>query len=106
MYEIASSDLESVEASLFHAGVQAAEWAHPLATRPQGALVCESVVILGDSEGVDHRELMAWSHWALKNQYGPVGVTAGKLRESEERLTEVVARPSLPRVRSSRFELP
>ncbi|MBK6012639.1 hypothetical protein [Streptomyces sp. MBT53] len=86
VYEIVSSDPESVEAGLFHASMQAAEWIRPLATRPRGALVCENVVILGDIDGVDHRELMAWPHWALKNLYGPVGVMFGKFQGGEERL--------------------
>ncbi|URM90341.1 hypothetical protein LUW75_10465 [Streptomyces sp. MRC013] len=86
VYEIASSDPESVEAGLFHAGVQAAEWVRPLAARPRGALVCENVVILGDVQGVEHRELMAWPHWALKNLYGPVGVMFGKFQGGEQRL--------------------
>ncbi|MEV7771285.1 hypothetical protein [Kitasatospora sp. NPDC086791] len=68
----------AVEAELFHAGVQAAEWVRPLMGRPYGVLACESVVLLGHCEGADHRELMAWPHWALKHLYAPVGVMFGK----------------------------
>ncbi|MBV6697341.1 hypothetical protein KV557_09410 [Kitasatospora aureofaciens] len=67
-----------VEAALFYAGVQAAEWVRPLMTRPNGLLACENVVLLGHCADADHRELMAWPHWALKNLYGPVGVMFGK----------------------------
>ncbi|MFF0292393.1 hypothetical protein ACFYST_02570 [Kitasatospora sp. NPDC004614] len=68
----------AVEAELFHAGVQAAEWVRPLMRRPFGTLVCENVVLLGHCEDADHRELLAWPHWALKHLYGPVGVMFGK----------------------------
>ncbi len=71
----------AVEAALFFAGVQAAEWVRPLTTRPNGLLACENVVILGHCADAGHRELMAWPHWALKNLYGPVGVMFGKFAQ-------------------------
>ncbi|MGW1886557.1 hypothetical protein [Streptomyces sp. NPDC001970] len=79
VYEVAGRG-EDVEAELFHAGVQAAEWVRPLATRRHGALVCENIVILG-ARG----EVMTWPHWALKNLYGPVGLMFGKFRAGEQR---------------------
>ncbi|MFJ6141534.1 hypothetical protein [Kitasatospora sp. NPDC092286] len=79
VYEIASGTYRyEVEAELFHAGVQAAEWIRPLMARPNGLLACENVVIVGQCADADHRELLAWPHWALKNLYGPVGVMFGK----------------------------
>ncbi|MGA5823639.1 hypothetical protein ACPC54_37960 [Kitasatospora sp. NPDC094028] len=79
VYEITpGSHRYAVEAELFHAGVQAAEWVRPLMARPNGLLVCENVVLVGRCEGADHRELLAWPHWALKNLYAPVGVMFGK----------------------------
>ncbi|WP_274559280.1 hypothetical protein [Streptomyces spiramyceticus] len=80
VYE-AAGETDAVEAELFWAGVQAAEWIRPLAQRPHGALVCENVVILG---GALHSHLTAWPHWALKNLYGPVGVMFGKFHAGEE----------------------
>ncbi|WP_205379899.1 MULTISPECIES: hypothetical protein [Streptomyces] len=74
----AVGDVEAVEAEVFHAGVQAAEWVRPLAARPHGALVCENIVILGAAS-------LAWPHWALKNLYGPVGLMVGKFTAGEER---------------------
>ncbi|MFI9787254.1 hypothetical protein ACIHEI_27680 [Kitasatospora sp. NPDC051984] len=68
----------AVEAELFHAGVQAAEWVRPLMRRPYGTLVCENIVLLGHCDGADHRELMAWPHWALKHLYAPIGIMFGK----------------------------
>ncbi|MCX4666548.1 hypothetical protein OG453_07670 [Streptomyces sp. NBC_01381] len=86
VYQVATSDTEAVEAEVFHAGVQAAEWIRPLATRAHGALVCENVVILGGERlGGDHLDLLAWPHWALKNLYAPVGVMLGKFHWGEER---------------------
>lgn len=82
VYEIApGSHRYAVEAELFHAGVQAAEWVRPLMARPFGTLVCENVVLLGRCEGADHRELLAWPHWALKHLYAPVGVMFGKFAQ-------------------------
>lgn len=79
VYEIApGSHRYALEAELFYAGVQAAEWVRPLMGRPFGLLACENVVLVGHCEGADHRELMAWPHWALKNLYAPVGVMFGK----------------------------
>ncbi|MGW3078208.1 hypothetical protein [Kitasatospora sp. NPDC001132] len=79
VYEIApGSHRYAVEAELFYAGVQAAEWVRPLMGRPYGALACENVVLVGRCEGAGHGELMAWPHWALKHLYGPVGVMFGK----------------------------
>ncbi|MFE6049905.1 hypothetical protein ACFQ6N_04050 [Kitasatospora sp. NPDC056446] len=78
VYEIApGSHRYAVEAELFHAGAQAAEWVRPLTGRPYGLLACENVVLTGHCEGASHRELMAWPHWALKNLYAPVGVMVG-----------------------------
>ncbi|MFB7945411.1 hypothetical protein ACFC6L_10855 [Kitasatospora phosalacinea] len=82
VYEIApGSHRYAVEAELFHAGVQAAEWVRPLMARPFGTLVCENVVLLGQCEDADHRELLAWPHWALKHLYAPVGVMFGKFAQ-------------------------
>ncbi|GAQ59119.1 DUF6875 domain-containing protein [Streptomyces acidiscabies] len=81
VYEVACDDREFAEAGLFHAGVQAAEWVRPLASRPHGALVCENVVLLGDTG-----RLLDWPHWALKHLYGPVGLMIGKFHHGEERL--------------------
>ncbi|MFJ3218112.1 hypothetical protein ACIPLC_19590 [Kitasatospora sp. NPDC086801] len=79
VYEIAPDvHRYAVEAELFYAGVQAAEWIRPLMAEPFGALACENVVLLGQCADADHRELLTWPHWALKNLYGPVGVMFGK----------------------------
>ncbi|MFD4534365.1 hypothetical protein ACFWNL_11025 [Kitasatospora sp. NPDC058397] len=79
VYEISRDTRRyAVEAELFYAGVQAAEWIRPLMARPFGALTCENVVLIGQCADADHRELLAWPHWALKNLYGPVGVMFGK----------------------------
>jgi hypothetical protein len=82
VYE-AAGEADAVEAEVFHAGVRAAEWVRPLASRPYGVLVCENIVILGDS-GVSHGEPLAWPHWALKHLYAPVGVMFGKFCKGEE----------------------
>ncbi|WP_137994121.1 DUF6875 domain-containing protein [Streptomyces vilmorinianum] len=93
----ADGDAEAVEAELFHAGTQAAEWIRPLAGRPHGALVCENIVLLGDVTGARHRELMTWPHWALKNLYGPVGVMFGKFYEGDEEISQIGERiPAAP----------
>ncbi|MGV9267673.1 hypothetical protein ACWDRR_23780 [Kitasatospora sp. NPDC003701] len=82
VYEIApGAHRYAVEAELFLAGVQAAEWIRPLMARPHGLLTCENVVLVGQCADADHRELLAWPHWALKNLYGPVGVMFGKFAE-------------------------
>ncbi|WKX70920.1 hypothetical protein [Streptomyces sp. XD-27] len=81
VYE-AAGDPDDVEAEVFHAGVQAAEWVRPLATRRHGVLVCENIVILGGHEG-----LLTWPHWVLKNLYGPVGLMFGKFRAGEQRVS-------------------
>ncbi|WP_149184082.1 hypothetical protein [Streptomyces sp. TRM49041] len=78
VYE-AAGDEDDIEAEVFHAGVQAAEWVRPLAGRRHGALVCENIVLLGADYGV-----MKWPHWALKNLYGPMGLMFGKFRAGEE----------------------
>ncbi|MEU4116334.1 hypothetical protein AB0F71_17775 [Kitasatospora sp. NPDC028055] len=78
VYEISSTDRDAVEAELFHAGVQAAEWIRPLKCRPHGILTCENVVILGSVPGTDHQELLRRPYWALRNLYAPVGVLFGK----------------------------
>ncbi|MGI5451434.1 DUF6875 domain-containing protein [Streptomyces sp. CA-243310] len=83
----ADGDAEAVQAELFHAGVQAAEWLRPLLNRPHGGLRCENIVLLGDVPGVRHRDLMAWPHWVLKNLYGPVGVMVGKFYAGEAEVT-------------------
>ncbi|MFJ2440752.1 MULTISPECIES: hypothetical protein [unclassified Streptomyces] len=36
-------------------------------THPCGALRCGNIVILGDVDGTQHRDLMAWPHWTLKD---------------------------------------
>ncbi|WP_024756049.1 DUF6875 domain-containing protein [Streptomyces exfoliatus] len=81
------ADTDAVEAELFHAGVQAAEWLRPLIRRPQGALRCENVVLLGHLPGVRHRDLMAWPYWALRHLYSPVGIMFGKFYAGEEERT-------------------
>ncbi|WP_324605679.1 DUF6875 domain-containing protein [Streptomyces sp. NRRL S-350] len=68
----------AIEAELFYAGVQAAEWIRPVMARPYGALACENLVLVGQCADAGHRELLDWPHWALKNLYGPVGVMFGK----------------------------
>ncbi|MFE0460315.1 hypothetical protein ACFW1A_13815 [Kitasatospora sp. NPDC058965] len=85
VYEIVpGAHRDAVEAELFHAGVQAAEWVRPLMSRRHGALACENIAIIGDAPDTDHRELMAWPHWALKHLYGPVGVMFGKFTEGTQ----------------------
>ncbi|MFI7174641.1 hypothetical protein [Streptomyces spororaveus] len=79
VYE-AAGDAGAVEAEVFHATVQAAEWVRPLANRRHGALVCENIVVLGAGAGA-----LVWPHWALKNLYGPVGLMFGKFTAGEER---------------------
>ncbi|MFF8993257.1 hypothetical protein ACF09H_25660 [Streptomyces sp. NPDC014983] len=79
VYE-AVGEAEGVEAGVFHAGVQAAEWLRPLMPRPYGALVCENVVVLGAGQ-----EALEWPHWVLKHLYGPVGLMFGKFSAGEER---------------------
>jgi hypothetical protein len=55
VYEITPGSYRcAVEAELFHAGVQAAEWIRPLMTRPYGALVCENVVLFGHCADANH----------------------------------------------------
>ncbi|THA71783.1 hypothetical protein E6P78_04050 [Streptomyces sp. A0958] len=79
VYEVApGAHRDAVEAELFYAGAQAAEWVRPLMSRRHGALACENIAIIGDAADADHGELMAWPHWALKHLYGPVGVMFGK----------------------------
>ncbi|OIJ95448.1 DUF6875 domain-containing protein [Streptomyces colonosanans] len=90
-------DAEAVQAELFYAGVQAAEWLRPLLNRPHGLLRCENIVLLGEVPGTTHREVMAWPHWALKNLYGPVGVMFGKFYAGQEEVTEAGQRiPAAP----------
>ncbi|MEU9857259.1 DUF6875 domain-containing protein [Streptomyces sp. NPDC047974] len=88
----AEGDQDAVEAELFHAGAQAAEWLRPLIHRPQGFLRCENIVILGEVPKVRHRDVMAWPHWVLKNLYGPVGIMFGKFYAGEEEDTRAGAR--------------
>ncbi|MFI2757538.1 DUF6875 domain-containing protein [Streptomyces echinatus] len=93
----AEGDANAVEAELFHAGVQAAEWLRPLIHRPHGFLRCENIVVLGDVPGTSHRSLMAWPHWALKNLYAPVGVMFGKFYAGEKEFSRTGARiPAAP----------
>ncbi|KJY17222.1 hypothetical protein, partial [Streptomyces katrae] len=93
----AEGDPAAVEAELFHAGVQAAEWLRPLLNRPHGSLRCENIVLLGDAPGARHRDLLAWPHWVLKNLYGPVGIMFGKFHAGEEETTRAGARiPAAP----------
>ncbi|WP_035799832.1 hypothetical protein [Kitasatospora mediocidica] len=87
VYEIApGAHRYAVEAELFHAAVQAAEWIRPLMGRTDGAFVCENIVITGTVPDTDHHELMAWPHWALKHLYGPVGVMFGKFTQGAHEL--------------------
>lgn len=86
------ADAEAVQAELFHAGAQAAEWLRPLLNRPHGLLRCENIVLLGAVRGTRHRELTAWPHWVLKHVYGPVGIMFGKFHAGEERVTATGAR--------------
>ncbi|MFD9724790.1 DUF6875 domain-containing protein [Streptomyces sp. NPDC059072] len=93
----ADGEPAAVEAELFHAGVQAAEWLRPLLKRPHGGLRCENIVLLGDVPGARHRDLLAWPHWVLKNLYGPVGIMFGKFHAGEEETTRAGARiPAAP----------
>lgn len=93
----ADGDAEAVQAELFHAGAQAAEWLRPLLNRPHGLLRCENIVLVGEVPGARHREVMAWPHWALKNLYGPVGVMFGKFHAGEAEVTSAGARiPAAP----------
>ncbi|MFJ9952439.1 GNAT family N-acetyltransferase [Kitasatospora sp. NPDC091207] len=63
VYEIApGAHRYAVEAELFHAGVQAAEWIRPLMARPHGLLTSENVVLVGQCADAAHRELLAWPH--------------------------------------------
>ncbi|GHE04127.1 hypothetical protein [Streptomyces alanosinicus] len=78
VYE-AVGEAEAVEAEVFHAGVQAAEWVRPLANRRHGVYVCENIILLNADD-----EVLSWPHWALKNLYGPVGLMFGKFRKGEE----------------------
>ena len=58
----ADGDAEAVQAELFHAGAQAAEWLRPLLNRPHGLLRCENIVLVGEVPGTRHRDLLAWPH--------------------------------------------
>ncbi|MFF4283282.1 hypothetical protein ACFY0Z_31435 [Streptomyces kronopolitis] len=89
----AAGGAEAVQAELFHAGVQAAEWLPPLLNRPHGILRCENIVLVGEVPGARHRDLMGWPHWVLKNLYGPVEVMFGKFSAEEE---DQRGRPSDP----------
>ncbi|MFJ4866005.1 hypothetical protein [Streptomyces sp. NPDC088748] len=91
------ADADAVQAELFHAGAQAAEWLRPLLNRPHGLLRCENIVLTGEVPGAHHRELMLWPHWVLKNLYGPLGVMFGKFYAGEEEVTEAGMRiPAAP----------
>ncbi|MFK0292009.1 hypothetical protein ACIQU6_16255 [Streptomyces sp. NPDC090442] len=79
LYEAVGAPAD-VEAEVFHAAVQAAEWVRPLVARAHGAFVCENVAVLGAG-----REVLQWPHWALKHLYGPVGLMIGKFAAGEER---------------------
>ncbi|WP_236256918.1 hypothetical protein [Streptomyces hygroscopicus] len=79
LYEAVGAPLD-VEAEVFHAAGQAAEWVRPLATRAHATFVCENVAILGAG-----REVLQWPRWALKHLYGPVGLMIGKFAAGEER---------------------
>ena len=79
VYELGGGTAD-VEAEVFHAGVRAAEWVRPLATRPHGALVCENIVVLGAGQ-----DALAWPHWVLKHLYGPMGLMFGKFSAGEEK---------------------
>ncbi|MDQ1005763.1 hypothetical protein QFZ82_000248 [Streptomyces sp. V4I23] len=93
----AEGEPAAVEAELFHAGVQAAEWLRPLLTRPHGGLRCENIVLLGDVPRARHRDLLAWPHWVLRNLYGPVGIMFGKFHAGEEETTRAGDRiPAAP----------
>jgi hypothetical protein len=81
IYETAHADRYAVEAELFYAAVQAAEWIRPLRVRQHGGLRCENVVILDPAGIANHRELMCWPYWALRHLYGPVGIVFGKFYE-------------------------
>ncbi|MER5549196.1 hypothetical protein ABT072_43980 [Streptomyces sp. NPDC002589] len=79
VYE-AAGETAAVEAEVFHAGVQAAEWVRPFTSLPHGVLACESIVIVGVGG-----QVVQWPHWALKNLYGPVGLMVGKFTAGERR---------------------
>ncbi|WP_262004965.1 DUF6875 domain-containing protein [Streptomyces sp. FIT100] len=88
---------DAVEAEIFHAGVQAAEWLRPLIHRPHGFLRCENIVILGEVSCTRHRDLLGWPHWALKHLYGPVGIMFGKFHAGKEENTRAGERiPAAP----------
>ncbi|MFF4038618.1 hypothetical protein [Streptomyces sp. NPDC001816] len=70
--------MEAVEAEIFYAAAQAAEWVRSLASQRHGALVCENVAVLGAG-----RKEVTWPHWVLKNLYGPLGLMFGKFPEGE-----------------------
>ncbi|MGV9342388.1 hypothetical protein [Streptomyces sp. NPDC003688] len=78
VYE-AVGDAADVEAAVFCAGVQAAEWVRPFTSRPRGVLACENIVLVGADSAV-----MQWPHWALKHLYGPVGLMVGKFTAGEQ----------------------
>ncbi|WP_431781021.1 DUF6875 domain-containing protein [Streptomyces chumphonensis] len=80
----AVGETDAVEAELFHAGAQAAEWLRPLLSRAHGFLRCENVVVMGAEPTVRHHDVLTWPHWVLKNIYGPVGVMFGKFHEGAE----------------------
>ncbi|MEV6393769.1 DUF6875 domain-containing protein [Streptomyces sp. NPDC051907] len=93
----ADGSADAVEAEMFHAGVQAAEWLRPLIHRPHGLLRCENIVILGEGPCTRLHDLLAWPHWALKRLYGPVGIMFGKFYAGEEENTRVGERiPAAP----------
>lgn len=80
----AEGEADAVEAELFRAGVQAAEWLRPLLHRPHGLLRCENIVLVGDVPGTTHRALVTWPHWVLKHLYGPLGLMFGKFCAGKE----------------------
>ncbi|MDH6131030.1 hypothetical protein P3T37_000397 [Kitasatospora sp. MAA4] len=85
IYEISPGAHQlAVEADLFHAGVQAAEWIRLLARRQRGVPACDNIVMLDQALDADHCGLMTWPHWALKNLYGPVGVMFGKFTKGTQ----------------------
>lgn len=88
--------LEGIEAAVFAAGVDAAEYVRR--RRAEGARLACVVVTVGPAPHVDERAL-AWPHWVLKVAYAPVGVVAGKFWPGQsvtDRNGHPVPSPPLP----------
>ncbi|WP_432587020.1 DUF6875 domain-containing protein [Streptomyces sp. HD1123-B1] len=71
----ADTDLETVEAAVFAAGVAAAECVRTRRTESARMACTVAAFELGPSW---HERALTWPHWALKAAYVQVGVVAGK----------------------------